>query len=132
MVRVKKFLASIVIGSVLIGSSLTSVGAATSDSWNIKYIKGAPTSVSNQTDIIRLPYYSGGYYANCSSISGTNGRALSITSSSAGGMKTVSITTTGRTARWMMNGSTTGSCSFTVKASYNYSCSSTGTISIYQ
>lgn len=130
MRNMKKILITTCLAIALIFGMSLPVNAASSGSWNIRYIPGAPSDVSTQTVTVYVDYYSGGYYADCTSISGTNGRALTISSSSAGGMTSVSITTTGKTKTWKMAGSTTGTVAFKVTAASGYSCTSTGTIYI--
>lgn len=130
MKSIKKFLITTTLAITLVFGMAFPVSAASSGNWNIRYIPNAPSSVSNQTSTVYVDYYSGGYYADCATISGTNGRALTITSSSAGGMNSVSITTTGRSSSWKMKGSTTGTVTFKVTATSGYSCTSTGTIYI--
>ena len=120
----------ILIVSTLFYAGLTSNAASSSDSWSITYIPNASASVSNQSDTLSVAYYSGGYVGNCTKITGANGRGLTISSSSAGGMSSVSVTSTGKTKTWKMYGSTDGNVSFLVKATVGYTCTSTGTISI--
>lgn len=130
MKSIKKILITTTLAITLVFGMTLPVSAASSGDWNVNYTPGAPSSVSNQTSTVYVDYYSGGYYANCATISGTNGRALTITSSSAGGMNSVSITTTGKTSTWKMKDSTTGKVTFKVSAVSGYSCKSTGTIYI--
>ncbi len=129
MKKIKKKLITFILLSVsILGMSVTV--NAESDVWDINYIPNAPASVSNQNDTLVLNYYSGGYYASCSYISGMNGRALTINSSSAGGMNTVYVTTKGRTISWKMKSSTSGKVTFKVSAVTGYTCNSDGTIYI--
>lgn len=104
--------------------------AATSDEWFVNYAKGVPEGSTNPVDYLSVGYYSGGYVAKCTRINGSTDRMVKITSSSAGGMNTVTITTTGTTPSWKMRSSTTGNVSFKVTASGNLSCASTGLIRI--
>ena len=127
----KKIFITTTLAITLVFGMALSVSAASSGGWNIRYYPTAPSDVSNQSCIVSdINYYSGGYYAVCNSISGTNGRSLTITSSDAGGMNPVYITTTGRTPTWTMKDSTKGTVTFVVKATVGYSCESTGTIYI--
>ena len=130
MRNIKRTFITTCLAIVLIFGMSLPVNAATCASWSIRYIPGAPSDTSAQTVTVNLDYYSGGYYANCTSISGTNGRALTISSSSAGGMNPVSITTTGRTGTWKMKSSTTGTVTFKITATSGYSCTASGTICI--
>lgn len=130
MKSMKKVLITTALTITLVLGMAVPAHAASSGSWNIRYIPSAPSSVSNQTSTILLDYYSGGYYAYCDTITGTNGRSLTITSSSAGGMSSVPITSTGKSKTWKMYSSTTGTVTFKVMAASGYSCTSTGTIHI--
>lgn len=106
------------------------VNAATAGSWRIDYKKGAPSSVSNQVSVVRLSYYSGGYEAFCSSLSGTSGKYITISSSSAGGMLTQKIQKSGACKTWKMRTSTTQDVIFNVTAKSSGYCKSTGSIYI--
>lgn len=106
---------------------LTSL-AASSDTWSVNYAKNVPSAELNKTDYCTLGYYSDGYKATCSKLTGSTDRMIKITSSNAGGMKAVTMTTTGTSSIWKMKGSTTGNVKFTVTAYGNLSCYSTGTI----
>lgn len=130
--EMKSFKKILVSGTLVIALALgmvVPVNADTlSDDWNIDYTPGAPSSISNQSDAVVVNYDSGGYYADCETLSGQNGRALSIESSSAGGMEPVPVTKKGSTKTWKMKGSTTGMVTFIVSATSGYTCKSTGTI----
>lgn len=102
--------------------------AATAGSWNIDYKKGAPTSVSNQVSVVRVSYYSGGYESVCSSLTGTSGRYITITSSSAGGMTTQKFTSSNTAKTWKMKSSTTSDVIFNVTAKTTGYCKSRGSI----
>lgn len=130
MKAIKKYLIMTTLAITLVFGMAFPVSAASSGNWNIRYIPSAPSSDSNQTSRVYVDYYSGGYYANCATISGANGRTVTITSSSAGGMNSISITKTGRSYSWKMRGSTTGTVTFKATAVSGYSCTSTGTIYI--
>ena len=114
--------------------SFTSLCSAniTSASWDVDYTPGAPTQYSNQSDRATLNYYSGGYVANCSSITGAQGRMILVSSASCGGISggTKYITTTGNTARFYLNGSTTGTIKITFEAKTGYRCDANGTVHI--
>ncbi|MDE6529917.1 MAG: hypothetical protein K2K96_04000 [Lachnospiraceae bacterium] len=130
MKSIKKiFITTTLVITLALGMAL-SVSAASSGKWNIRYIPNGAASVSNQTSSVVVDYYSGGYYANCTSISGTNGRSLTITSSNAGGMTAVPITTTGRSSTWKMDGCSNKPITFKVTAKSGYTCTSEGTIKI--
>lgn len=107
--------------------------AATSDDWNINYTPGTPPAYSNQVDTAVLSYYSGGYIANCSSISGAQGRQVTITCATSGltitGTAPV-ITTTGNTRRFYLSNSTTGNVSIRFTAKVLVSCKAYGTIGV--
>ena len=125
----KSLIAGILVSVLFAGMSITA-NAGVEGYWDISYIPTAPSSVSNKSSVVVVDYYSGGYWAYCDSISGANGRSLSITSSSASGMPEILITTTGYADTWKMNGSTTGTVSFLVNAATGYSCDSEGKIHI--
>ena len=100
--------------------------------WSLYYIVNAPSGVSNQWTTVTLPYFSDGYRAYCSNITGSAQRRVDISSSDAGGMATVSISTTGYTKVWKMNSSSTGNVTFKVAAITSGNCTASGNISIYQ
>lgn len=131
MRKCKKVIMSLLLAASLVVCSGQPVNAATSGAWNIDYHPGPTTGVGNQISNVTLDYYSGGYVADCATISGTNGRALTISSTDAGGMSSIRITITGPTRDWRMNGSTTNKVMFSVVAVSGYRCQSTGTIRIY-
>ena len=125
MKSLKKVLITLALTTVLSFAMILTVNAASSGDWDIDY---TPSPVSNQISTVTVSYDSAGYYAYCSRITGVNGRALEITSSDAGGMSPISITTAGRTASWKMRGGSTGDVVFIVSAVTGYQCESTGTI----
>ena len=111
--------------------SIASVGnAATSANWNIDYTPGAPSSVSNQSYTAYIAYNSDGFVAHCSSITGGQGRQVSITSSSAGGINggTIYITSTGNTPRFYFNGSSVNDVAIKFKARVAIRCKAHGTV----
>lgn len=116
---------------ILLGTASTA-NAASSDNWSINYIPGAPSDVSNQGADLYVSYYSGGYVANCKTISGMQGRALNITAKNAGGLENgkVSITTVGSTKVFKTNNSIKSDVHFQVTAISGASCASTGIIKI--
>lgn len=107
-----------------------SVSAANQDDWTIRYIPNASASVSNQYDHAYVDYYSGGFYANCTSMSGANGRRILINSDDAGGMPTISITTTGKSKTWKMKYSSTKIIDFEMQAEYGYTTTAKGIVHI--
>ena len=131
MKSISRTLITTALATVMVFGMSTKANAADSGSWKIDYGPGAPSSVSNQIyDVRDIDYHSGGYYADCKTLSGDNGRALTITSKDAGGMDPVSVTTTGKTKTWKMKGSTTGTVTFRVTAASGFVCRSTGIIHI--
>ena len=126
MKHVKSFLKALILVIVLAFGMSQYVRAATSASFNINYMPGAPASVSNQSETVVLDYYSGGYYIDCIIYSG----ALIITSSPPSNMEPIIIETTGRTEIFVKTGSTTGPVCIEFRAMGNYPCSATGTIYI--
>ena len=86
---------------VMLVNPITSL-AASSDTWSVNYAKNVPSTELNQTDYCTLAYYSDGYKATCSKLTGSTDRMIKITSSSAGGMSTVTMTTTGTSSIWKM------------------------------
>ncbi|MDE6529918.1 MAG: hypothetical protein K2K96_04005 [Lachnospiraceae bacterium] len=122
----KHFLKALILIIVFAFGMPQHVRAATSASFDINYIPGAPASVSNQSYAVCLDYYSGGYYVDCTIYGG----ALIITSSPPGNMEPIIIETTGRTEICRLKGSTTGTVCFKFSAMGNYPCRATGTIHI--
>lgn len=120
---------------MLFGASSTA-SAATSAKWNIHYVPGGPSSVSNQIDDVYVAYYGKGFIANCKTLTGTQGRMLKITAENAGGLKDssvvddgeLSVTITGLTDVFKTKEFITGNVQFRVKAAGRYSCDSTGVI----
>ncbi len=127
----KKIFATASILTVLTASSFSY--ASTIDDWDIYYIPNAPASVSNQHDNLYVAYCSDGYDGYCYSISGSNGRGLTITAENAGGLYNddVSVTTTGYTAHMRTKNTISSDVHFKVTAKYGYSCDSTGSIYIH-
>lgn len=130
MKRFVKIAAGLLMSAALLVGNSAASRAAASDTWKIRYIPGAPSSVSEQYDYATVTYYGDGFVANCYAITGSNGRKLTISSSGAGGMAEVPITTTGLTKSWTMKGSTTGNVTFRIAAESGYSCSANGIIKI--
>lgn len=133
MHKTKKTIISLILSLSMLIVMGAPVCAAQSDTWSIDYHPGVSPAMGNRFDSVVVSYYSGGYIANCKTISGTNGRALSITSTSAGGMNgisSISVTATGFTRSWTMKDSTTGNVTFKVEAVSGYRCQSTGEIKI--
>lgn len=130
MRRFKKSLITTALSLALIlGMSFPVSAAGQIDNWYIYYTPGAPSHLSIQNDILTLNYYSGGYRAYAETFTGTSGTYLEITSSSAGGMESVSVTVAKKyTKIWKMSGSTTGTVTFLVTALDDYRCESTGYI----
>lgn len=127
MKKWKRMFVAMTLAAVLVFGTSVPVYAA-SGSWRINYIPSAPTSVSNQTDAVSLPYYSSGYYAYCDSFAGVNGSRIAITSYSTGGMPAIMLTSTGRSASWMMNGASKSDVVFTLRAVSGYTCNASGSI----
>ena len=130
MRKMKKVTTSLLLAAVMTVVSVVPVSAAASDNWSINYIPNATSAVSKQVHICKFTYYGDGFIGKCKSISGQNGRRLTISSSSAGGMKTVPVTTKGATKAWQMKKAVKGAVSFLVAADSGYSCTSTGVIKI--
>lgn len=110
-----------------------SVQAKNENEWEINYTpKNYYNPNNKQASIAYEYYYGGGYYGYCNSISGTNGRRLTITALDAGGIKqgSVDVTTTGRTVAWTLNTPVTKKVRFQVLASADYSCVSKGIIKL--
>ncbi len=100
--------------------------AATRASWNISYVIGAPNA--SPTNYLYVTYTANGYKATCTKLDGSIDRMVKISSSDAGGMTTKTITVTGTTALWKMNGSKNGDVKFKVSGSASVNCFSAGLI----
>ncbi len=110
-----------------------SVQAKNRNEWEINYTPKDYYNPNNKQASIAYEYYYGrGYYGYCNSISGTNGRRLTITALNAGGMKegSVDVTTTGRTVDWHLRTPISGEVQYQVLASASYSCVSKGIIKL--
>lgn len=129
--KIKKIMKSLSVCTLVLCMLLSvsvKVSAASSASWKINYKPGAPSDVSNQVEDLYVSYYSGGYVADCKTISGANGRQLTITAKNAGGINAVPITTTGTTKVFKTKESVVGNVRFQVTAKTGYKCDSTGVI----
>lgn len=100
--------------------------AANSDSWYVCYAKNVPGT--DPIDYLYVSYYSDGYVASASYLTGSYDRRVTISSSDAGGMTPKEITQTGKSYSWKMKGSSTKDVEFTVTATGTVSCASKGTI----
>ena len=130
--KIFKIIGAMVLSVCVIMGNTRVSNAAMSGTWNVNYTPGAPGSVSNQTSYIYMAFSENGYVANCTKISGSNGRRVVIDTSSAGGMKAVAVTAKGKTKKWTLNGKTTGVVTFSVSADAGYRCESTGVIKFVQ
>lgn len=137
MKKITKVMTALMICVSMLGGMISTASAASSDTWTIHYIPRVPSNISNQSDTLYVAYYSDGYIAECTSISGTNGRKLTISSEDAGGIVTnnggysdVSITTTGCSVAWEMRLPINDDVQFKVLADGRYSCDSKGIIRI--
>lgn len=128
MKNLKNVFVTMTLAAVLTFGMSVPVYAGDSRPWRINYIPTAPTSVSNQTTSVSLPYYSNGYYAYCDFFAGENGSRIAITSYSTGGMPTIVITSTGRSATWKMYGASTSGVVFTLRAVSGFPCNASGSI----
>ena len=136
MNKIKKLITGLFMSGCLLANGNFAANAAMNaksiDYWDINYAPGAPGDISNEMDQLELDYYSNGYIAYCSTISGVNGRSLYISapSNQAGGMPKIDVTTTGYTKTWKMYGSSTKPITINVMATAGYQCQSTGYIRI--
>lgn len=106
------------------------VNAAQSGDWKIDYKKGAPTSVSNQISTVVLNYYSGGYKGCCYTLTGTSGKYIVVSSTSAGGMNPITVKSVKNLSKWKMKSSTSSTVKFRITAYSTGYCKSTGNIRI--
>lgn len=127
-----KVICAVMLSLCMIIGNTTVSNAAMSGTWNVNYTPGAPGSVSNQTSYVYMAFSENGYVANCTKITGSNGRRVVIDTSSAGGMKAVPVTSKGATKKWTLNGKTSGVVTFSVSADAGYRCESTGVIKFVQ
>ncbi len=128
MKNLKNVFVTMTLAAVLTFGMSVPVYAIDSMPWRINYIPTAPTSVSNQTASVNLPYHSDGYYAYCDSFAGENGSRITITSYSTGGMPVIVMTSTGRSASWKMNGGSTSKVTFNLRAVSGFPCNASGSI----
>lgn len=131
----KKMIVLILTFFIALGVAPISLNAASSTRqsarWSINYAPYAPSSDSVQTVRVTMYYYSGGYYAYCSSFSGVNGSKLTITSTDniidrEGGK--VEITSTGRTTSWVMKYFSGRNVNFKLFAETGFRCNASGEI----
>lgn len=131
--KLKKLFLTLLLLVCVLGNTVITAFAASSDEWYIHYIPGAPSNISNQSDTLYVAYYSEGYFGDCTSFSGGRYSYLEITSTSAGGInnyyRKIVIGGTGITL-WRMRSSTTGNVCFKVMANGEYSCTSNGAIKV--
>lgn len=89
----------------------TAYASTSQESWKVDYTVGAPqTEYHNPIAFASLPYTANGYYAVCSSISGTNDRKVTVNELDLGGFtgsNPKEITNTGRSNVWHTRASST-------------------------
>ena len=133
----KMLFSAILMLTMIVG---TAVANGDIESYSLHYNIHVPTSENRSSQVLKLYYYSGGYEANCSSFTLSNGSLCLITTTSAGGIAGsfpyIPFTHTGYINSWTLNGSTTGLVSYTVAVSIDTTPSGTnwytgGKVSIY-
>lgn len=110
--------------------SVTAICQADSQDWSVDYHPHTTYPYNIWSDTVSLPYYSGGYVAKCTSISGGQGRQLTVSSSSCGGISgaTLLITTTGSTRRFYFRQSSTGNVAIVISANQDVWCTADGDV----
>jgi hypothetical protein len=128
---VKKITGMMAIAGLMVGLTGTAY-AASSAHWSVDYSKGAPTTSANPVCYAEVAYTADGFYSYCSSITGSNDRKVTVTEINLGGLVggSKSITTTGKSAIWKTNQSSSNTkAKFKFVASGSASCSASGSIS---
>ena len=103
----RKRIIGLLLSATIVSCMAISASATVSkDYWDIYYIYGAPSSISNQYDYASLDYNSGGYYAKATSWSSnnSNGSYVKITSDCSLTMPSRSLTKKGSCSPWTMGG----------------------------
>lgn len=126
----KKLIAFLSIAALSASMFSTTAFASTSSTWSVNYSAGIPQSVANPLAVRHVAWSSKGYYSTCSSISGSNDRRVSVTSTNAGGLVggTKYITTTGKSVTWKSNSEIKGEVYFRFVATGTSNCSANGTL----
>lgn len=126
----KKLLATIMCLATLF-SFASICNAASSANWEVNYHPHTTYPYNIPTDIVYVSYYSDGYEATCNHIEGGQGRQVTLTSPTMGGIGTKYITTTGSTGHFYLNGSTTGNVTFVFTAREDIWCYAYGKVKIW-
>lgn len=61
--------------------------AASSANWNVNYLKGAPQQSANPVSYATIAFDSDGFYINCTYLTGSYDRQVTVSSENAGGIK---------------------------------------------
>lgn len=131
MKKLKRTLITVTLAAALVLGISVPVSAVNSRPWSINYIPTSPSTVGNKTAYVSLPYHSDGYYAYCDYFAGENGSRILIASYAAGGMPTITMTSTGRSVSWKMYGSSPRDVTFTLTAVSGFPCNASGSINTY-
>lgn len=109
--RLRKKIIGVISAATIISCLAISVSATkTIDYWDIYYIYGAPSNISNQYSNVSLDYNSGGYVAKATSWSNnnSNGTYVKITSTCDLTMPSRTLTKKGSSSPWTMSGTYSG------------------------
>ena len=128
MKRRKKIIGVLLAATIVSSMAISANATVSKDYWDIYYIYGAPSSISNQYDYATMDYNSGGYYAKATSWSSnnSNGTYVKITSACSLTMPSRSLTKKGSCSPWTMGGSTTGKVKFKLTAKNSTFCDANG------
>lgn len=128
--KLKKKLLATVACLATVFSVTTICNAVSSANWEITYYPHSTYPYNIPSDTVVLGYCSDGYIAHCENITGGQGRQVTITSPSCGGIKggSKSITTTGNTSTFKLWNSTTGNVTFVFTATEDIWCCADGSI----
>lgn len=99
---------------------------AHADLWSVDYTAGAPSGSANPVDYVYVEYDIGGYYARCSSITGSSDKKVTITGIDVKMNHTVTFTAPG-SANFTTTAAS-GRVGFKVAASASTNCSANGYI----
>lgn len=110
------------------------MAAGSSTDWNIRYVKGAPSSDNIETCTRSVNYYSGGYDINVKSWDATFGAEIRVTPSTSGGWKGAgtyrSVSGVKTYSGWKLEKASDSAVRFTFKAVSSGRCFSNGVIKI--
>ena len=120
----------VLFAAVLIMVGNVNAYAASSANWNVNYLKGAPQQSANPVSYASIAFDSDGCYINCTYLTGSYDRQVTVSSENAGGIKGGNkyIRSVGKTKTFYMNKSSSKDITYKFVATGSESCNAKGTI----